>query len=357
MIKRNNFRQRLKFFRNLVSVIFLLILAVAAIIIFCNMDDSVTGRGVVRGAREYELKSTQMSRVAKIYKRDGENVVAGELLLELNDQAYQEELAILQDQIRELAAEIEVKEAEFALLKHDPLPAEYRHTKIALDESTRRVQNSLYERDTSRVLFEKKVISEMEMRKREMKYEQDVADLNKLKNDFQKLQSGLEQKILNRAESEIKMMRIKLSAKQNRLALIKEKLKEYQFYAPESGVITYIPSKLGTYVEPGQIVVALAVTSGNKKFLAYVDEQQIYKIKEGQRVRITSSQYNYFEHGYFLGKVYAIDELPELRGSAMCYGVRIIIEDEPQPLRLGSTGEAEIIVGEDRIVNVLFNLR
>jgi len=79
-------------------------------------------------------------------------------------------------------------------------------------------------------------------------------------------------------------------------------------------------------------------------------------VRENQKVRIASSQYNYFEYGYFTGKVFAIDELPLAVGSRNCYAVRILLDENKLPLRLGSTGDAEIIVGRDYIFRVLSGL-
>ena len=88
-------------------------------------------------------------------------------------------------------------------------------------------------------------------------------------------------------------------------------------------------------------------------------EKDIYKIQEGQHIRVKSSQYNYFEHGYFTGKIYAIDELPRLIGNTPYYTVRINLDDRPdKPLRLGSTGGVEILTGRNFIFKIIFdNLR
>ena len=133
---------------------------------------------------------------------------------------------------------------------------------------------------------------------------------------------------------------------------MEHRLREYRFLAPEDGVISYIPTKLGTYVEPGQSLIQFAA-GRERKFIAYIDEVEIFKIEEGQPVRISSSQYSIYEYGYFSGEVMYISELPQERAGRMYYPVFIRVTNEPQPLRLGSSGEARISTGRDRIIRTI----
>ncbi|WP_176011964.1 HlyD family secretion protein [Victivallis sp. Marseille-Q1083] len=349
---RSNFRTQLRTFRILIVVLLLLILSGFALVVFCTMEETVEGRGVVEGMREYELKSSVQSRIKRIHKKNGDPVKAGELLLELEDRDLQGEIEMLRNAISELEVEIVVKTWSLAVLKHDPLPPEYRYTTITLEECRERVEKSKFELETFRGLYEKGVISLMELQKKEMEHLKNTSELQKLETDYAKLQDGLAEKIIAQAENELELLKLRLKGRQSELKIKEAAENEYRFLAPEDGTISYIPTKLGSYVEPGETLISMAA-AGPKKFIAFIDEQQIHKVRENQAVRISSSQYNYFDYGYFKGKVYLIEELPETRGDRTYYRVRILIEDEPYPLRLGSTGEAEIITGRNRIIRFL----
>lgn len=354
MVKQN-FRSQLRIFRILLSIIALVVLSVIGIVIFCSIEETVKGRGVVVGMREYQLKSSVQSRIRKIYFNSGDTVKAGDLLLELEDRPLRSEIELLTNAIAELEAEIVVKTWSLAILKHDPLPAEYRHTSITLEESRARVRKSEYELKTFKELYEKDVVAQLEYEKKEMEHIANITELQKLEEDFAKLQDGLADKIIAQAENELELLKVRLQGRKNELAIKEAEREEYCFYAPEDGTISYIPTKRGTFVAPGDILIEFSA-SGQKKFIAYIDEQQIHKVTEGQHARIASTQYNYFDYGYYEGSVYLIEELPELIGGRTCYRVRILIEDEPKPLRLGSTGEAEIITGNSRILLYLTGL-
>jgi multidrug resistance efflux pump len=349
MKKKTNFRAKLRLFRVLIFTLLFIIISGSLLIILGYMEDSVEGRGVVQGLREYQLRSTVRSHVVSISCKEGKKVKKGDELLRLYDRDLQEKIATLKNSISELAAEIKVKEAEFEVLKRDPLPKHYRHNSIELAEYKTRLEKSKYELEVYKELLKKQVISRMKYQHKELEHLRNSAELKKITDDYKRLQSGLGAKILGKAQNELSLLKLKLVGKKQQLELMKMHSSDYIITAPEDGLVSYIPNKPGGYVEPGDILVKLA-GGGKKRFTVYVDEKYIYKIREGQKVRISSSQYNYFDYGYFEGKVYRIDELPITRGSINYYPVKVLLTKEPQPLRLGSTGEAEIITGRERII-------
>lgn len=351
----HSFQTKLKVFRKLVLIIFCLLACGAGLVLFGRMDDIVYARGVIEGLREYEIKSTVQSRISALHFHPGDNVRKGDLLLEIDDRELKEKHLQLTRLIMELEAELKLKEAQLALTRHDPLPKEYRHTSIKVQEAREKEVKSRRELQTFRELRAKDAIAEMELQRKEIEYIQHQAELKRQEDDFQKLRTGMAEKIIAAAEAEINWLKSRLEGRKKELTMLETRLSEYQFRAPEHGTLAYIPTKIGEYVAPGDVLAILAA-DGPRKFKAYVNEKDIYKVREGNKVRVASSQYNYFEYGYFEGEVYAIDELPQQQGTHNCYTVRIRMDRKANTLRLGSTGEAEIIVGRDFIFRVLSGL-
>ena len=347
-----NFQVQLKIIRRLIILLTsIMVLVIAGTFIF-SMNDEAIGRGTVEGLRSYDMKSSVQSRIKKIYFRDGDTVKAGTVMLELDSSKLDDAIDNVRNAIRALEAERDVKIAELEVLKHDPLPAEYRHTKIALEESRLRLASSLGEFEAYRALRERGVIAELDFKRHEMEVARNKMELEKLEADYAKLTGGLAEKILARAEAEINLLKVRIAGKQEELRALEDRQREYRFLAPEDGVISYIPTKLGTYVEPGQSIIQFAA-GRERKFIAYIDEVEIFKIEEGQKVRISSSQYSIYEYGYFAGEVMYISELPQERAGRVYYPVFIRVTNEPQPLRLGSSGEARISTGSDRIIRTI----
>ncbi len=347
-----NFRRQLRIIRWLILLLILTMLMVIAGTFVFSMNDESVGRGTVEGMRTYDMKSSVQSRIRKIYFHDGDTVTAGTVMLELDSSALDESIENIRNSIRELEAELDVKNAAFELLKHDPLPTEYRHTKIGLEESRLRLDASQAELDTYKALRQRGVIAELDYNRHQIEVARNRMELEKFQSDYDKLAGGLAEKIIRRAEAEIDLLKVKIANRKGELTVLENRAKEYRFIAPEDGIISYIPTKIGTYVEPGQSIIQFAAGNG-RKFIAYIDEVEIFKIEEGQQVRIASSQYSTYEYGYFLGEVMYISELPEERAGKVYYPVFIRITQEPQPLRLGSSGEARINTGRDRIIRTI----
>ncbi len=412
-----NFRRQLKFIRWIVCVLVAVMVAVIAGTFIFSMNDECIGRGTVEGWRSYDMKSSVQSRIVKINFHDGETVKAGEVMLELDSSDLQNAIAGVQANIRELEAELEVKrtaleletndlrqaiervkanisELESALqvertalnlLKHDPLPEEYRHTEIALEERRVMLDTSRKKLEAYKNLKDRGAMAQLNFLDHQTDVARNEKELEKLEKDFRIVSSGLAEKIIARAEAgvalqetrianqkkELKMLELKMNEyrfarsqaeivlletrianRRKELESLNSRMSEYRFVAPEDGVIASIPTKPGTYVEPGMSVIQFA-GGQERKFIAYIDEVEIFKIEEKQSVRLASSQYSTYEYGYFQGEVMYIGELPVERAGRVYYPVFIRITYEPQPLRLGSSGEARISTGRDRIIRTI----
>lgn len=349
MTSKYNFRKTLKIFRYMIGALFVFMLVITAILIFGYMENTVKGRGVFEGFREYQLKSAVLSRIKAVAKREGEIVKKGEILLRLDDRDLREKIALLKNKIEELKSEIDVAEAEFAIKQHDPLPKEYRHTRIAMQTAELRCKKSEIEKEMYERLYKRKVISLLKLQQAQLKHLTNVTILKTKHKDYMTLENGLAKKIVAKAASELALLKTRLTSKKSEFKLLFKHLDDYVFAAPDDGIVRYIPPKPGAYVVPGDTLVRMA-TMDKKKFTVYVDEKQIFRIQEGQIARIASSQYNYLEYGYFEAKVLHIGGMPEVRAGQNYYPVKLMLTKEPQALRLGSTGEAYITTGKARII-------
>ena len=349
MAAKYSFRRTLKVFSYMIGFLFVLLLVIIGILVFGYMENTVTGRGVFEGFREYQLKSAVLSRIKTVEKREGDSVKKGSVLLRLDDRDLREKIELFKNKIAELKSEIDVAEAEFAIKQHDPLPKEYRHTRIALQSAELRCKTSKIEQDMYAKLYKRKVVSLLKLQQAQLKHLTNLTELKSKRKDYMTLENGLAKKIIAKAKSELILLKTKLTSKQSEFKALFLHLNDYVLCAPDDGIIRYIPPKPGAYVVPGDTLVRVA-TMEKKKFTVYVNEKQIYRIQEGQLARIASSQYNYLEYGYFEGKVLHIGGMPEVRAGQNYYPVKIMIVKEPQALRLGSTGEAYIVTGKERII-------
>lgn len=354
--QRSNIKRQLKLFKRIVVTIFLLGIAMLMIMVFGFMEDQVDGIGTVTGIREYHIKSLVSSRTTKILCYEGEEVPRGRAVLEFDARNQHDRIELIKNEIKELELEIQAREKSLELLRKDPLPEYYRHTKIALDEAESKFERSKYELEVYTKLYDQKVISRREILKVEMEHLANKSTVERLRNDWEKLQDGMAKQIVSQAEDELALLKQRHINKQTELTLETKHLEDYIIHAPDNGIITEIPPRPGGYFEKGEIIVKLAANR-NKKVVAMIDEKQIFKVEKGQKVRIASRQYNYFDYGYFDGEVDEIYQLPEEVNGVNYYPVKIILIKEPQPLRFGSSCEVTIITGHERIIFALLGFR
>lgn len=352
-----NIRKEMVLFRWFLFVILLLFFVMIGVISFGYMDDEVEGTGTVEGIREYELKTLVDAKTTAIFKRPGDFVHAGEPLLELDSRDQRDRIVLLENEIKELEIAIRVKEKELDILRKDPLPEYYRHTELELKEAAERYQRSLLELESYSELYEKKAISKHEYLQIEMDHISKKINLERLQEDARKLGQGrMARDILEKAQDELKRMYQQLDGKKARLEMEKIRLSNYVLTAPDTGIITDIPPRPGNYYTQGTILIRLAANQ-NKKVVVLIRENQIFKVKPGQYARIRCSLYNYLDYGYFYGRVEYVYQLPEIIGGQKFYPVKLILLDEPYPLRFGSSCTASIITGRERILFALLGIQ
>ena len=353
---KSSLQYQIKIFKRILIIILVLGIGMVSVMIFGTMEDQVKGVGTVAGIREYNLKSLVSAKTVKILHREGEFVKRGEMLLKFDDRNQRDNITVIKNEIKELSHQIHAKQKELELLKKDPLPAYYRHTKLQLDEAKEKLARTEKEYQVYDQLYKQKVVTRREHLRVEMDFLSSRMAVQRLEKDWNKLQDGMAKIILSQSEEELQLLTQKLKSKQDELKMAERRLEDYIMVAPDAGILTDIPPRAGGYYEKGETVVKFAANQ-NKKITGLIDEKQIYKVEPGQKVRIYAKQYNYLDYGYFEGKVAAVYQLPVEINKVNYYPVKIVLVGERFPLRFGSSCEITIITGRERIIFALMGIK
>ncbi|MBE6356822.1 MAG: HlyD family efflux transporter periplasmic adaptor subunit [Lentisphaerae bacterium] len=349
-------RNRFKVFRIIIYAIVVLLISIVTVMCTCSMEDAVEGNGTVVGIRDYDLKTLVSARIVKVHCHNGQEVERGTLLLEFDSRDQQDKIASLEQELEELEQELTVKDQALKILNKDPLPEHFRHTKLQLEEAREKYARHKHELEVYSDLYKRKAITRREFLEVEMAHLTTQMNLRRYEEDWKKVESGIIQDILKKAEEEYSLLKTRIEGKKKEIAIAVKQLEDYKLYAPDAGVITDIPPRPGSFHERGEVVVKFSANQ-NKKVIALIDEKQIYKVVSGQPVRIYCQQYNYLDYGYFTGKVTDIYQLPVEKDGINYYPVRIVLDGEEYPLRFGSGCEVTIVTGHDRIIYVMLGVR
>ncbi len=343
------------FIRYMTAAALLSVVAAIAALIFVRIDDTVFARGEFEAEELYELTSMVDGRIAHIRFKESDRVEAGAVLIQMDDSALRDLIETTQMAASELEAELEVKRKEFAVLQKEPLPQEFRHAAISVWENQEALGKADEKLVRYRQLREKIAVSLTELDTVELDCVRRKADLQRSKANQQIVEAGLAAGIIAKAAEEINLLDARLANKRKTTAQLERHLRDYVITAPLDGRVVDSPHKPGVYIEKGAVALRLAAMD-RKKLTVKVGERDIYKIKTGQKARVSSAIYDWLRFGYFEGTVLRVKDLPSKSNGASEYAVEILIDDKGHDLKLGSTGEAVITVGRNSLLYVVFGL-
>ncbi|MBR2364489.1 MAG: HlyD family efflux transporter periplasmic adaptor subunit, partial [Lentisphaeria bacterium] len=288
--------------------------------------------------------------------RTGDDVKTGDVIAELDTRAYEASSIAAEAAIRELAAELELKKTELAILEKEPLPKDLWYAEMNHKEAFERNKRLMARLDRSKKLQLVSAISLIEFEKVELEAIAGEGELARVKKNLQIVNSGLGKLYIAKAKREIALVEAKLAGKKAELAFLQKCIRDCRLVAPADGRLVLLPSKNSWYVARGKVAAIIAAGSESRA-RCKVDANVVRKVKPGQLVRVTSDVYNRLQYGEFIGKVRWISDVPDDQDPGQ---VRYIVEVELDPegfqLKFGSGVEVAIITGKQPAMFALLNI-
>jgi multidrug resistance efflux pump len=328
-------------------------------------------------------------KVAAVHFTQGQEVRAGDLLLRLDTERLQNEIAKKRRTIQ--AGEEELEKSDDLEQLHQR-QAEASRAKLeaeiaqALEEIKNNKQRLKAERELAEGELREAIREEASLRRladlRAAAYtEVQKAGAKRLEaqQKIQKLQVPVEEgrvAVLRRAlalaeqDSSVRSQELKIKralkqaeveAARLEVANLELDLQQAELRAPLNGVVTSSDVKIGDLVEPGKAVVEIAEQRGFC-FELYVSSEEIANVKLGLPVKIKLEAFDFQKYGTVEGAVEFISPdsaLIEGRPGAV-YLVRVKMNGEmvgrgdlTGPVKLGMAGQAEIVTGEESVLELL----
>ena len=355
-MKKPRFKTLIRIFQCVTLLI--MISAIITLVCFCfiNVNDEINAEGVTEPLDSYTLRAMADHTIKKIHKHKGDMVKKGELIIEFDQRKLDDQIAQLQSEIKIAKAEIKVKHASIAILKKEPLPTYYRQAEIKVNEAKSELQKTNAHLRRCKTLFKEKAISKAVLELAEVNHDIRKKQLLRAQDISQTVADGLGESVLAKAESEYTLMKVKIEHMTLGLQRLINHRSDYILTAPSSGKLAKIPFYEGLFVGKGTEIAEIIIEFP-KKIMAYVDEREIYKVKEGQHVRFTSNQYNFYEFGQFKGVITTINDTSELYKGHSCFPVELLITEEPYELKLGSSVDISIITDRRPMMSVILGLK
>ena len=344
---------------------------------------------VINGGSGEVFSASAGGRVVAVHFREGEEVHQGDVLIRLDTERLENEIA-------KRRRALQAGEDELAELHHleTLLAQQFASTKAKSEEelmqareeihqaqdrqaADRRlaeleVKNAEYEEGQSRKLVERGLVALDTLRKA-------TARLHEAKEKWDKARLPVEQgrlavlrRALELAEREYAMRRQELQTKQGikegevetiRIELANLELERQQaiMRAPIDGIVTTGDVKVGDLLERGKPVMEIAAQQGFR-FEAAVPSEEVGHLRVGMPARIKLDAYDYQRYGTVAGTVVFVapDSGMPAGQHTVTYLVKIQLKGEELGrgefrgrVKLGMAGQAEIVTGQERLLTLL----
>lgn len=313
------------------------------------VDEKVNAHGIVVAEEERFLYAPEDGILLEVKAYEGTRVRQGDLILLLDTQQQENWKTQIAAEIKEAQAALDLKKVQLEKVNKLPLQKEFWHSRSDLAEAQQKALHAEAELRRYTQLLEEKLTSQSEYETRKLAHEVALSELSRAKENVALLDRGLEETARKEALADLNAAAARLDRLSVDLKVCEEQIARRQIRAPIDGVVTLLIKR-----RPGERVARgddLAHVSGGDptRVKLFVGENQVHRLRVGQRVRMRSNVFELMRFGYIHAKVteVAMEAYPRQPGEPVKEGSFLVVahvEETPARLVLGSTVEASIIL-------------
>jgi HlyD family secretion protein len=304
-----------------------------------NLARSVVATGSIIPITTVELKSKAAGLVKQILVQEGEPIMVGQVLIELDKELLQAQLREVDANRMAVGARLEEAEADVssAVTMKKKLNLDVKN----LEDNVRFRQKQV---DRYRAMSDEKIISYSELDRVEREYQEAVLSLEALRSELL-----MQDARIDGARKAVARVRAEVTQAEATLDRAKENLRYATIRSPIEGIVLKRHVEVGDAVSSilqlgSQATLMMTLGDMSRVFVeGRVDESDIGQVFVGQKARI---KVDAFRDRSFPGEVIRIAPLGEERDNVIGFDVRVSIEDPEGILRAQMSANAEIIIEE-----------
>jgi HlyD family secretion protein len=234
-----------------------------------NISSTISTNGKAEPVQNFEAHAPLATTVKRLLVHEGDRVRPGQLLLQLDDAEARAQAARALTRLR--AAEAALKAVQSGGTQEELLTIRAELVKARTEaEAARRNLEA--------------------MRRLQQRGAASAAEVEEAENRLKRAQAQvtlLEQKQTGRySPAEIARVKAEQAEAQAAYAAAQDLLRQTNIRSTLTGTVYYLPVRQGAYVNPGDLLVQVADLS-KMQVRAFVDEPEIGRLQQGQRVTIT----------------------------------------------------------------------
>ncbi|MFC3562145.1 HlyD family secretion protein [Pedobacter jamesrossensis] len=322
-----------------ITLLFLVIAVLTLPFIYTTV--SVKGNGSMQSNIEKaELLVPVSGRITSINLTDNKNVKKGQLLLNIDPTLPEKQNMILSNRTNELKGLlndallvlklVDLSNAGEPALQTGLYSANWQQYKEQNQNAINAKEQAYKVYSRYEILFNKKVVTQVEYEQYKFNYEQACSDLKLVAKRY-KTQWQTES---NQYRKEIKDL-------ENQHVQVSEQEKLYKLTARISGTIQNLAGlQVGSFVSTGQKIAEISPDSALLA-VSYIKPSDIGLIKKGQQVRFQIDAFNYNQWGLLSGKVEDISDDILLINQSPYFKVKCKLEKGYLQLKNGYKGHVK----------------
>ena len=349
-------------FLRLVILTFFLLIAILGLLVWrLTVDVTVKAQGVIEPKELVKIKPEIPGIIKKVFVRKGQWVKKGALLFCLDDTEARIQLKKIDKEIQAAQAKLRKSKKDLEWIQASLIgklmeaQANLELAKADLERAQRLYQlsSSVYDK-IHRVEKAFRTPLEVKMKK---------VIVQKMEVQLKAAKASLRQ--IDAQRSEVKALRNNVEKLKQEKLYYEDMLKKHQIFAPQDGKVltSGLEKRIGDYVTTGTEILELSPLR-DWIVKAFITEENLPKVKPGNRVNLYLKAFPYMEHEIFEGTVEDISLVPGqiIRSSSTpLYLVRIRMDDpdfysgqQPYPLRSGMSAEVKIVVERQLIARLIW---
>ncbi len=303
----------------------LLPILISMIFLACSKKEEKTKFYGNIDLRTVSLGHRVSGKIKNIYFDEGQFVKKDDLIVELDDDIYNEAL-------KEIQAQIKVQESNILKLKKGYRIEEIQKAKASYEKSLVELKKSKKDYERFKKLYNSQSISKQIFEDYKFAYEVSKAQVAYTKSALDELENGYQTEDIMMAEGKLESLKAQES-------LAKINIKDTKLYAPNDGIVLTRAYEIGAIVNKGTPIIDLAIT--NEYWVrSYIDEKYLGLIKPDSTAIVTtdSTDKKYKAKVSFISAQAEFTpksvQTEELR-TQLVYRIRLILQNPDDNIRQG----------------------
>ena len=294
----------------------------AAVAIRTSIASTIATNGTIRPQSNFEAHAPAPATVRRVLVHQGDHVHAGQMLVQLDDAQARADAARAEAQLR--AAQAGLTETQAGTANMQAQVAKARAERDAAQRNFEALQR----------LQQKGAASAEEVQAAQNR-------LNAANNDLRLLEQRQSEEF---ARPQSEKVQAQVAEARAALAAAQDLLAHANIRAPRDGLVYSLPLREGQYVNAGDLMVAVASLK-QVEVVAYVDEPDIGRLKEGQMVQLT---WDAVPARYWHGAVTQVPTTVVQRGTRNVGEITCTIDNQDEKLLPNVNVNVAVVVAQDQ---------